>query len=83
MAEDRPKIGIITISDRASAGTYEDQSGPAIESVLLEYLATECDYLPSSPINRSARTTIAGPSTRVASPKPAHGDAGQICTRNR
>ncbi len=36
-----PTIGILTVSDRASDGTYEDRSGPAIESVLGEYLATE------------------------------------------
>ena len=30
------KIGRITISDRASAGTYEDRSGPEIELVLRE-----------------------------------------------
>jgi molybdopterin adenylyltransferase len=40
----RPKIGILTISDRASRGIYEDRSGPAIEQVLREYVATECDY---------------------------------------
>lgn len=28
------KIGRITISDRASAGVYEDRSGPEIESIL-------------------------------------------------
>jgi molybdopterin adenylyltransferase len=44
MTDERPKIGIITISDRASRGEYEDLSGPAIEAVLREYLATECDY---------------------------------------
>ena len=37
-------IGILTVSDRASKGEYEDKSGPAIESVLREYLATSCDY---------------------------------------
>ncbi|MEE2886594.1 MAG: molybdopterin adenylyltransferase [Planctomycetota bacterium] len=45
MTDDRPKIGILTISDRASAGDYEDLSGPAIELVLREYLATKCQYL--------------------------------------
>ena len=40
----RPKIGIITISDRASRGQYQDLSGPAIESVLREYLTSDCDY---------------------------------------
>lgn len=39
-----PKIGIVTISDRASAGTYADQSGPAIEAALLDYLATPCQF---------------------------------------
>lgn len=41
----RPRIGVLTISDRASKGEYEDLSGPAIEDALREYLATECDYL--------------------------------------
>jgi len=31
------KIGRITISDRASAGIYEDRGGPEIEKVLGEY----------------------------------------------
>ncbi|MGP1450356.1 MAG: molybdopterin adenylyltransferase [Wolinella sp.] len=35
------KIGIITTSDRASAGIYEDISGRAIEETLNEYLATK------------------------------------------
>jgi molybdopterin adenylyltransferase len=33
------KIGRITISDRASAGIYEDRSGPEIENVLCEFFA--------------------------------------------
>jgi molybdopterin adenylyltransferase len=32
------KIGIITVSDRASAGIYEDQSGKAIIETLKDYL---------------------------------------------
>jgi len=40
----RPLIGILTVSDRATQGVYEDLSGPAIESALRQYLATECDY---------------------------------------
>ncbi|HEB52862.1 MAG TPA: molybdopterin adenylyltransferase [bacterium] len=39
-----PRIGIVTISDRASQGVYEDASGPAIEAALREYLATECAF---------------------------------------
>jgi molybdopterin adenylyltransferase len=30
----RLRIGIVTVSDRASRGIYEDRSGPAIQSVL-------------------------------------------------
>ena len=35
------KIGIITVSDRASAGVYEDLSGKAIIDTLNEYLTSE------------------------------------------
>lgn len=35
-----PKIGIINVSDRASAGIYEDIPGKAILSTLNEYLKT-------------------------------------------
>jgi molybdopterin adenylyltransferase len=40
------KIGVITVSDRASGGVYEDQSGPAIVAVLKEMLA--CKWEPVS-----------------------------------
>ena len=33
-AERQARIGALTISDRASAGIYEDKSGPAIRQVL-------------------------------------------------
>ena len=33
-------IGIVTISDRASAGVYEDKGGPGIEAALGAILAT-------------------------------------------
>ena len=39
-----PLIGILTISDRASTGVYDDLSGPAIEAALRDYLATDCAY---------------------------------------
>jgi len=39
-----PRIGILTISDRATQGIYEDLSGPAIEAALRAYLATECEF---------------------------------------
>ncbi|MCH2149432.1 MAG: molybdopterin adenylyltransferase [Phycisphaerales bacterium] len=35
------RIGILTVSDRASDGTYEDRSGPAVEHWLNEVLATD------------------------------------------
>ncbi|MFT6872270.1 MAG: molybdopterin adenylyltransferase [Roseivirga sp.] len=35
------KIGIITVSDRASKGVYEDLSGKAIINTLKEYLTTK------------------------------------------
>ncbi|MEO6595806.1 MAG: molybdopterin adenylyltransferase [Planctomycetota bacterium] len=38
----QPKIGILTISDRASQGVYGDESGPAIERALRDYLAADC-----------------------------------------
>lgn len=34
------RIGIVTISDRASSGTYEDLSGPAIETWLRHAIST-------------------------------------------
>ncbi|GHG77718.1 molybdopterin adenylyltransferase [Alishewanella longhuensis] len=38
------KIGIVTVSDRASAGVYEDLSGKAIIDTLTDYLS--CDWQP-------------------------------------
>jgi molybdopterin adenylyltransferase len=40
------RIGIINVSDRASAGIYEDLPGKAIRQVLGEYIksAWECEY---------------------------------------
>jgi molybdopterin adenylyltransferase len=35
------KIGVVTVSDRASRGDYEDRGGPAIEECLGRYLSTE------------------------------------------
>lgn len=34
------RIGIVTISDRASSGTYEDRGGPAIQAYLSETLVS-------------------------------------------
>lgn len=38
------RIGIVTVSDRASQGVYEDKGGPAIESCLTEILS--CSWEP-------------------------------------
>ena len=34
------RIGVVTVSDRASAGTYEDRGGPAIATYLAEHLTS-------------------------------------------
>lgn len=39
-----PRIGIVTVSDRASAGVYEDLGGPAIRDFLTAHLA--CEWTP-------------------------------------
>jgi molybdopterin adenylyltransferase len=38
------KIGRVTISDRASVGTYEDRSGPVIENVLRELFGDDLEF---------------------------------------
>jgi len=40
----KAKIGILTLSDRASAGVYEDVSGKAIMETLGEYLVSEWEH---------------------------------------
>lgn len=37
------KIGVVTVSDRASAGVYEDLSGQAILKTLRDYIVTDWD----------------------------------------
>lgn len=39
------KIGIVTVSDRASAGVYEDRGGPAVASWLQETLVTDFEVI--------------------------------------
>lgn len=41
MDKDKIKIGILTVSDRASAGVYEDLSGKAIRDTLNDYLKSD------------------------------------------
>jgi molybdopterin adenylyltransferase len=40
------KIGIVTVSDRASKGLYEDRGGPAIRETLTEILACNWEAVP-------------------------------------
>ena len=37
---EQAKIGIVTVSDRASRGEYEDRGGPAIDAYLSEVLVS-------------------------------------------
>ena len=39
------RIGVITASDRASAGIYEDLSGMAIQETMKDYLTSEFDII--------------------------------------
>ena len=48
------KIGIVTVSDRASAGLYEDKGGPAIVDVLGEILVS-----PWQPVTRLVADYVA------------------------
>ena len=40
MSDNSAKIGILTVSDRASRGEYEDRGGPAIQEYLKEVLTS-------------------------------------------
>ena len=40
------RIGVLTVSDRASRGEYEDRSGPAVREYLGRVLTTEHDIMP-------------------------------------
>ncbi|MDQ7086210.1 MAG: molybdopterin adenylyltransferase [Sulfurovum sp.] len=42
---DTIKIGVVTTSDRASQGIYEDISGVAIMDTMKAYLRNECEYV--------------------------------------
>ena len=50
------RMGIVTISDRASQGIYEDKSGPAIKECLTEILS--CSWEPVSRIIPDERPVI-------------------------
>jgi molybdopterin adenylyltransferase len=46
MSDQPAKIGILTVSDRASRGEYEDRGGPAIRDYLAEVLSSEFETVP-------------------------------------
>ena len=60
------KIARLTLSDRASAGIYEDLSGPEIERILTESGFTEIEW----------HRHKAGPAERLARDRMRHGNQG-------
>lgn len=50
------RIGIVTVSDRASTGVYEDRGGPAIRDCLGEILS--CDWQPVARLIPDDRAVI-------------------------
>lgn len=50
------KIGVVTVSDRASRGEYEDRGGPAIHDYLREVLA--CSWEPVARVISDDQTLI-------------------------
>src|SRR5687767_13944774 len=50
------KIGILTVSDRASRGEYEDKGGPAIRECLREFLS--CEWEPVGRVIPDERPVI-------------------------
>src|SRR6059058_2831434 len=50
------RIGIVTVSDRASQGVYEDQGGPAIRQCLTEILS--CEWEPVARLIPDERAVI-------------------------
>ncbi len=46
MTDKSAKIGILTVSDRASRGEYEDRGGPAIQEYLNEVLTSAWEPVP-------------------------------------
>ena len=55
------KIGVITASDRASKGIYEDISGVTIQDTMKEYLKSEFEivYIPGEGHNLQEHSVVA------------------------
>ena len=45
MSDSSAKIGVVTVSDRASHGVYEDRGGPAIQEYLTEVLTSAFTFV--------------------------------------
>ena len=58
------RIGIVTVSDRASRGQYEDRGGPAIRECLGEILSCPWEAVARSSLTK-ARTTAVPDSSGV------------------
>jgi len=56
MSNNQAKIGILTVSDRASRGEYEDRGGPAINTYLSEVLTS--DWTPVARVIPDTQSTI-------------------------
>jgi len=64
-------FGVLTVSDRASAGTYEDEGGPAILGFFAEAIASELRfYQPKAPLSLSRRAADATPCAHTPSLTP-------------
>jgi molybdopterin adenylyltransferase len=55
-AQTTVRVGIVTVSDRASKGEYEDKGGPALRACLEEFLATP--FEPVARVIPDERATI-------------------------
>ncbi len=64
------KIAVVTISDRAAKGEYEDLSGPEIERIILE-------YMPGATVNREI---VPDEPDRIEAAFAAQADADFIVT---
>jgi molybdopterin adenylyltransferase len=56
MNDSKIRIGIVTVSDRASQGIYQDKGGPAIHELLKEILT--CDWEPLPRVIPDEQATI-------------------------
>jgi molybdopterin adenylyltransferase len=64
----RARIGILTVSDRASAGVYADESGPAIAEVMGEFLTS-----PWEPVVRVVPDGVESVRNAIVALVDAHG----------